>query len=662
MSKYIATSLALSKNKSLQTILGAKAAYYTGINDSSTATYLGWGRKKSGDLAIKSAKKNGANHLLLEDGFLRSANRQDQSHSMVFDNKGIYYDATCASQLEALIQQPLSPEEAIRAQKIQALWCEFRLSKYNSAPEYTKNLPDDYVLVIDQVFGDMSISYGLADRSSFENMLQAALLENPNSTIIVKTHPDILTRTKQGHFDIAKISKNPRVKIIATNCHPVKLIENAKTVYCVTSQVGFEALLWGKKLRCFGMPFYAGWGLTHDELPAPNRRKPIEFNQIIHAALVKYPSYIDPKTHSKSQFEAVAQQISMHRRQSLQFPKTLYAIKFSIWKQSFLPHFLKGSDVIFVKNAAAIPKKCSVIIWGSQQYPNLDASCQIIRVEDGFLRSTGLGADLHKPISLVFDSQGIYYDSTKPSKIENILQNTVFSDADRSRAKALQAQIVAAGLSKYNLTGENWQRPQTDKTVILVPGQVENDVSIKFGSPHIKTNIDLLKAVKQANPDAYIVYKPHPDVVAGLRNTGQGENNAAQYCHEVIRNVDSVTMLKQVDEVHTMTSLIGFEALLRDVKVICYGQPFYSGWGLTQDIHPNTRRLKTLKVEELVSGVLIEYTRYVSRMNQEFITPEQAVEELIQQQEKSRKGIPWWRNGLRFILKLWVKFGFRSNA
>ena len=40
-------------------------------------------------------------------------------------------------------------------------------------------------------------------------------------------------------------------------------------------------------------------------------------------------------------------------------------------------------------------------------------------------------------------------------------------------------------------------------------------------------------------------------------------------------------LLGIVDEVHTLTSLTGFEALLRGIEVHAYGGPFYAGWGLT---------------------------------------------------------------------------------
>jgi capsular polysaccharide export protein len=165
--------------------------------------------------------------------------------------------------------------------------------------------------------------------------------------------------------------------------------------------------------------------------------------------------------------------------------------------------------------------------------------------------------------------------------------------------------------------------------VILVPGQVEADASLAFGAPGTRHNLDLLRAVRQANPDAHLIYKPHPDVVAGLRRRGQGEDDARDWCDEVVLDVAMGDLLQEIDELHTLTSLSGFEALLRGKKVVCHGQPFYAGWGLTDDIIPPARRDRRLTLDELVAGVLILYPAYVSRTTGRFTTPERALDELL---------------------------------
>jgi len=318
----------------------------------------------------------------------------------------------------------------------------------------------------------------------------------------------------------------------------------------------------------------------------------------------------------------------MQRARRERFPKAVAARAFSSWKKPIIRRFLQGSAVRFVPASGAAGRGETLAIWGNGEKSKTPLGLSCLRIEDGFLRSVGLGAALTEPMSLVVDDVGIYYDSSRPSALENLLNAGGFDRALLERAAALRARIVAAGITKYNLSGTPWTRPAKPSRLILVPGQVENDASIRYGSPEVRTNIGLLQKVRAANPSAHIVYKPHPDVVAGLRAQGRGEAQAAGFCDEIPARADLSSLLGQVDEVHTMTSFAGFEALLRDVPVVCYGHPFYAGWGLTADVLPLARRARKATLDELVAAALILYPLYISRVTGRYTTPERAVEEL----------------------------------
>lgn len=540
-STMVATSMDLCTQRSLAGILGFSPGFFSRLLRSEHKTILGWGRKWSGARAVAIAERDGTEFVLLEDGFLRSCGRLDDTLSIVFDRQGIYYDATHPSEIEELIATSLTMDEVSRSADVIEKWREFGLSKYNAEREYSGALPEKYVLVLDQVASDMSIEYGEADAESFHQMLNAALKENPSTEILVKLHPDVFTRAKKSHFDIEALQQLKHVRVIAENCHPVRLIANAETVYTVTSQVGFEALIWGKRVRCFGMPFYAGWGLTIDELPPSGRRGTATLEKLVHGALIKYPRYFDPETGMECQVERAMEHLGLQRRMLLQYPKDIYATNFSKWKLSFLKKILRGSDIELMNTTADIPKEATVVCWGNLSSSGLPNAKHILSVEDGFLRSSGLGADLIQPLSWMIDNVGLYYDATRPSKLEQILQNADFTNKIINRSKALRSQIVSARITKYNLGGQSWQRPTGVETVILVAGQVENDASIQFGSVDIKTNIDLLRAVRASHPDAYIVYKPHPDVAAGLRRAEDG--NVGAYCNEIVNDTDPIELL-----------------------------------------------------------------------------------------------------------------------
>ncbi len=313
----------------------------------------------------------------------------------------------------------------------------------------------------------------------------------------------------------------------------------------------------------------------------------------------------------------------------------------SFWKQRRIGEFLRCQDgePVFCRTSAeaigeARARGGAIGVWASQEPPDLAAKAQaagvpIVRVEDGFLRSVGLGADFVQAVSIIADSRGIYYDPAAQSDLEVILTETDFGAALIARARTLIEQIVSRGISKYN-TGGPLPALDVPKGVrrILVPGQVENDRSIICGGASIRSNLELLRRIRAANPDAYIIYKPHPDVEAGHRPGVIPDAEASLLANAIVRHVSTAAILEEVDEVHTLTSLTGFEALLRKRRVVTYGQPFYAGWGLTTDLAPPPRRQRRLSIEELVAGALILYPRYLDPVTRAPCGPELIVERL----------------------------------
>ncbi len=263
---------------------------------------VGWGRKPSGRRAEWIARLLRRPLALLEDGFVRSFERGAAARSIIVDDLGVYYDARSRSRMEQVIAQGVGDAQAERARSLIAAWQAGGVSKYNHAPEYDGELPDSYVLVADQTYGDLSVAAGMAEQASFEEMLQAALDENPSDPVLVKIHPDVLTHQKRGWIS-EHMLKHPRIRLIGDGSHPVRLLKHASAVYAVTSLVGFEALLWNRPVRCFGMPFYAGWGLTKDALPTPSRRGQARLEDVVHAAFVAQARYVDPRNGSLCQAE-----------------------------------------------------------------------------------------------------------------------------------------------------------------------------------------------------------------------------------------------------------------------------------------------------------------------------------------------------------------------
>jgi capsular polysaccharide export protein len=582
--------------------------------------------------------------LRVADGFLRPPGRRGSQArlSVVIDDTGFYKDAWRGSRLESLAGANHTPAQRERARRLIAQWRKGRVSEYNHAREETRRLPPKYVLVIDQAMDRRSISNALAEPASFQLMLEAALAEHPGVTVLVKAAPS----GRRGYLDLAKARLQPGIELLEGETHRAAVLERAEAVYTVSSQWGFEALLWGRRVRTFGVPFYAGWGLTEDALPAPSRRHPVALEDLVHAALVEYSRYRHPETGMGCEVEAVLDWLGLQRRMRERFPATVYAAGFSLRKRRFVRDFLQGSGVHFVRDASKVPRGAALAVWGRKPALEAPASGEageermVIRLEDGFLRSVGLGAGLVRPLSWTLDCRGIYYDATAPSEMEHLLETMEFEADLLVRAACLRKAIVAGGVTKYNLVVQPWKRPSGVGKVILVPGQVESDASLWYGAPGIQTNLGLLQAVRAANPEAFVVYKPHPDVIAGLRSGGRGEEEAPKWCDEVVSAAPMGRLLLDVDEVDVLTSLAGFEALLRGKGVTCYGLPFYAGWGLTTDAIPVARRTRKLSLDELLAVALIVYPTYVSRVTGYFTTPERVLEELRQWRVESERHRP----------------------
>ncbi|MBZ1351007.1 capsular polysaccharide biosynthesis protein [Alcaligenaceae bacterium LF4-65] len=630
-------SRAIAKIADIETLLDAKLIPQSfGHFKEPIDAVAGWGHKPTADRARAYAKEKNLPYVAIEDGFLRSIGlgKDDPPLSVVIDDIGIYYDASQPSRLEQLAKVEITPREQERATALIALWREARVSKYNHLRETDHPLPIPYILVVDQTLGDASVTLGQADASSFETMLAAALAEHPNKTILIKTHPEVLAGHKKGFFDLTKLQSEPRIQVWPHDCHPVSLIEQAETVYTVTSQLGFEALLWGKTVHVFGMPFYAGWGLTKDRLPPPTtegiaRRRAISLTQLAYAALIAYPRYRDPETSAPCSVEELIAWMERQRALRQQFAPTVYGLDFSWNKRPNVRRFLSGSDIKFVSKEASVPAGATLAVWGSRPVTRTDL--KVLRIEDGFIRSVGLGAAYARPLSWVMDSSGIYYDATQPSDLENILQTFEPTPELLARAKKLREQIVSTGITKYNLNSKkDWYRPSTAQKVLLVIGQVETDASIAKGATTIRTNIELLQQVRKLNPGAFLVYKPHPDVVAKLRKQGVQEDKAKLYCNSIVADTSLDAILNKVDEVHVITSLSGFEALLREVPVVTYGCPFYAGWGLTHDHTQIERRKRKRSLDELVAAALILYPRYWLLRQRSLVQVEAAVHKLQQ--------------------------------
>ncbi|EAK6031737.1 capsular polysaccharide biosynthesis protein, partial [Campylobacter jejuni] len=313
--KYYSTSKKLIANVRNFYII---SLYKKNLKINKDDLFFGWGRKKSGLKAMNLAKKYKTKFILLEDGFIRSLNlgvENSPSFSIVKDDIGIYYDATMPSKLENLLNTyEFKDEEIKQAKKAIELIKKYKISKYNN----NLDIPDDYfqkdekrVLIITQTANDASLEFGLAKDFKTLDMIKDAIKENPKSKIYIKTHPDVLSGKKQSDLDLNSLPKE--CILITENFNPIALLEFFDKVYTKTSGMGFEALMQECGCICYGMPFYAGWGLTKDKLECKRRMQKRSLEEVFYAAYILYTEYFNPYLNQKSNIFDTIQTLAKYK-------------------------------------------------------------------------------------------------------------------------------------------------------------------------------------------------------------------------------------------------------------------------------------------------------------------------------------------------------------
>lgn len=614
----------------LELAVARPVAGWPGADDAVVA----WGHAPRAGRAEALARRSGAPLWRVEDAWVRSI-RPGRSGGeppvgLLLDRRGMHYDPAQPSDLETLLAtHPLDDGALIaRARLAIERMRALHLSKYNTHDPALAPPAPGYVLVVDQVRGDASLAHGgLGDPARrFREMLVMAQEENPGARVLIRAHPEAASGARPGYFTAD--DARGRVAFVDGAHSPWALLDGAVAVYTVASQFGFEAILAGHRPRVFGQPFYAGWGLTDDAFPLDRRRRVLTRVQLFALAMLVYPLWYDPLRDRLCPFEEVLDQMEARLTAFRQDRNGHVAAGMRRWKRAHVQAFFgRETPVRFAERDATMA-------WASRAPEGFAG----LRVEDGFLRSRGLGAELVPPLSLAVDDLGIYYDPRHESRLERLIAGPL-PPGGAERARRLRAAILAAGVTKYNLPpGGNaaaaavarLRARRPGQPVILIPGQVEDDASIRLGAGAVRTNRALIQSARAAHPQAILLYKPHPDVEAGLR-PGQVAD-AAALADLVLDRVDAATALGLADRVWTMTSGLGFEALLRGLPVTTLGTPFYAGWGLTEDRGPIPgRRLEARPrpdLDRLTHAALIGYPRYLDPVTRQPCPPELAVERL----------------------------------
>jgi capsular polysaccharide export protein len=306
---------------------------------------------------------------------------------------------------------------------------------------------------------------------------------------------------------------------------------------------------------------------------------------------------------------------------------------FARWKWELAAEFFPEYRVLLAKKGGVWQKKKTIldncenmvfVVWGHKAPPEVIAYAEMRHIplhymEDGFIRSADLGCKRTPPFSLVLDSRGLYFDATRPSDLEYLLNTCDFSQPPGllEASRQLMSVMKALRVSKYNIgTSADVTRILGPKRRyrILVVGQLESDASLRYGLAQNWTNLGLLQKARSDYPEAEIVYRPHPDTLH-LRREDSMDGQQADFYRVYAEPVILADLFAAVDHMYTMTSLSGMEALIHGLPVTAVGMPFYAGWGLTHDTQRCARRTRALTLDELFCGAYILYPRYLMNLD-----------------------------------------------
>jgi capsular polysaccharide export protein len=585
-----------------------------------------WGRTPTAWRGEAVAGWTEAPVLTVEDAFLRSVHPARVSAEppigLCLDQTGVHFDGGAPSDLETLLATHLLDDTALlnRAKAAIDQIRYWHLGKYSATDPMIAAPDPGYVLVIDQTAGDAALCG--AGRADFLEILTFAAEEHPAAPIIVKTHPETASDKRPGHFIDGDMSD--RVRFISDKISPWTLLEGAVGVYTHSSTLGFEAIFAGHKPRVFGQPFYAGWGLTDDQNAPARRERVLTRAQLFAAAMILYPVWYDPVTDRLCELEDAIATLAAHARAWREDCQGYTALNMRTWKRPHIQRaFGREKPVRFARREHSRPDGRQTVVWGMSDGPD-----GALHMEDGFVRSRGLGAALVPPVSLVLDRPSLYYDATTEGRLDRLISESGgLPDGEIQRIERLIARILKLDLTKYNISGESPELPPGPRTLLVV-GQIEDDASVLYGASDVRTNLDLLHRTRAENPDARILWKPHPDVEAGLRAGAVAEADLEGLADAVLMNVNAASAIRHADEVWTITSTLGFEALLRGKAVTCLGMPFYAGRGLTRDLVPRPSHRKThdVTLPQLAHACLIGYPRYFDPRTGTPLSPESAVD------------------------------------
>ncbi len=266
----------------------------------------------------------------------------------------------------------------------------------------------------------------------------------------------------------------------------------------------------------------------------------------------------------------------------------------------------------------------------------------LLRVEDAFLRSVLPGRDGEPAMGLALDHTGAHFASAQPSDLETLLATHPLDDtALLTRARHAMEAMARDHVSKYNAWDD--AAPLPEAPYVLVIDQTRGDASIANAGASPETFRDMLAAAEIEHRRLKIVIKTHPETAAGHRPGHFGPEDATGNRVLLTAPVDPWALMQGAVAVYTVSSGMGFEAILAGHRPRVFGQPFYCGWGLTDDENPVARRTRRLTRAQLFVAAMILYPTWYDPHHDQLCGVEQVIAALSARGRAHREDARWPR-------------------
>ncbi|MBX4171848.1 hypothetical protein K3M35_24995 [Rhodococcus sp. DMU2021] len=128
-------------------------------------------------------------------------------------------------------------------------------------------------------------------------------------------------------------------------------------------------------------------------------------------------------------------------------------------------------------------------------------------------------------------------------------------------------------------------KPKPNETNVVYPMHDERDFQVAVRERHAIPQVHFLRYLSTTLPVGHRLWiKPHPHHLSSHHNVILREVADLPNVSFLPPRMHFSEAIDLADVILTLASTMGFEALKRGKPVVCYGTPFYSGYGLTTDV------------------------------------------------------------------------------